>query len=55
MDNWYKDEAHRLKRLEQMRKYYHKKKEKQMKEFNTFAFVAIDDSTEIDAGLVEGG
>ena len=33
MDNWYKDEAHRIKRLEQMRSYYHKKKKSLLKEF----------------------
>ena len=32
-DNWYKDETHRLKRLEQMRSYYYKKKKANLKEF----------------------
>jgi hypothetical protein len=30
---WYKDEIHRLKRLQQMRDYYHKKKKALLKEF----------------------
>ena len=33
MDNWYKDEKHRLRRLEQMRNYYHKKKKALLKDF----------------------
>ena len=33
MDNWYKDEDHRKKRLEQMKTYYYKKKKALLKEF----------------------
>jgi hypothetical protein len=40
MESWYKDEEHRLKRLEQMRTYYHKKKKLLLKEFKiTFSNV----------------